>query len=186
MPNKKEEARWQAVLACDKSWDEIFWYGVKTVGVYCRPSCKSRPPLRKNIRFFATITQAEAAGFRPCKRCRPDLPHYNPAQVLARRAKVMIEEHLSTGMKLSEQMTSLGASANHMAAIFKKEYGLSPRAYRDELRVTRAKALLAAGQPVAEVAQDCGFESLSAFYRFFRRHQGTTPRAYSQSPWQKG
>jgi len=88
-----DDKMWKAVVDCDKSYDGQFFYAVKTVGVYCRPSCKSRTPLRKNTNYFETQEDAEKAGFRPCKRCRPDLLDYAPMLELAQQTKNLIDDY---------------------------------------------------------------------------------------------
>ena len=98
---------WQALLDCDPSYDGQFFYAVKTVGAYCRPSCKSRAPLRKNVLYFQTAAEAEQAGLRPCKRCRPDLEKYNPAARLAGQAKKLIDGHFDKRARLQADSSIL-------------------------------------------------------------------------------
>jgi AraC family transcriptional regulator, regulatory protein of adaptative response / methylphosphotriester-DNA alkyltransferase methyltransferase len=73
-----ENEKWEAVIKCDKTYDGQFFYGVKTTGIFCKPSCSSKTPLRKNCEFFDEIDKAYTSGLRPCKRCRPDLSDYKP------------------------------------------------------------------------------------------------------------
>lgn len=80
-----DRQRWQAVLDNDRRYDGTFFYGVASTGIFCRPSCPSRPPRRDRVRFFPTADAALAAGFRPCKRCRPDLTDFPRAKTLLRR-----------------------------------------------------------------------------------------------------
>ena len=174
-----EDTMWQATIDCDKKYDSEFFYAVKTVGVYCRPSCKSRAPLRKNICFFETKQDAENSGFRPCKRCHPDLLEYDPALKLAKHTKELIDKYFYERKQLTLEMKQLGVSANHLTAIFRQQYGLSPIGYLNKMRSEHAKILLAqTNTPIIDVAFDIGFESLSAFYVFFKKHTGTTPRDY--------
>ena len=174
-----EHIMWQAVVECDKAYDNKFFYAVKTVGVYCRPSCRSRTPLRKNVCFFGKNEEAERAGFRPCKRCRPDLLSYEPAQRLAEQIKELIDRFFREKKQLSDEMRQLNISANYLSGIFKKQYGLPPTAYINKKRAAEAKKLLAETNiPIIDIAGDIGFESLSAFYTFFRKHTGLTPRGY--------
>ena len=170
---------WQAVIQCDKAYDGVFWYGVKTVGVYCRPSCKSRTPLRKNVWFFEKTADAAAAGFRPCKRCRPDLPDYDPSQELAQQAKALMDKHYGDRENLAVKRRQMGASPNHLAEVFQKQYGLSPAVYLRRRRLDSAKRLLKkTNRPIVEIGEEIGFASLSAFYAFFKRHTGKAPGAY--------
>ena len=174
-----ENIMWRAVVDCDARYDGEIFYAVKTVGVYCRPSCKSRTPLRKNVLFFASGESAESAGFRPCKRCRPDLPDYAPLMELARRTKDLIDGYFREKEQLAAEMKRLGVSANHLSIIFKRQYGLSPTGYINCKRLEYAKTLLAeTGEPIVCVADDIGFDSLSSFYAFFKKHAGVTPKNF--------
>ncbi|EGO62486.1 bifunctional transcriptional activator/DNA repair enzyme AdaA [Acetonema longum] len=174
-----EDELWQAVINCDERLDGEFFYGVKTVGVYCRPSCKSRTPLRKNVHYFKTRPEAEKAGFRPCKRCRPDLFDYDPMLKIASQTKALIDDYYRERERLKEEMKHLGVSANHLSVIFKRHYGVPPKDYLNQKRIESAKKLLAeTALPIIEIAEDIGFDSLSAFYGFFRRQTGTTPNSY--------
>ena len=174
-----ENTMWQAVVECDKGYDNKFFYAVKTVGVYCRPSCKSRAPLRKNVSFFEKNEEAEKAGFRPCKRCRPDLLNYEPLVKLAGQIKELIDRFFCEKDQLAGEMRQLGVSLNYLATVFKQHYGLAPMVYINEKRAEHAKKLLAeTGVPIIDIAGDVGFESLSAFYAFFKKHTGFTPKDY--------
>jgi AraC family transcriptional regulator of adaptative response / methylphosphotriester-DNA alkyltransferase methyltransferase len=174
-----EEHRWQQVITCDASADGEFYYAVKTVGVYCRPSCKSRTPLRKNVLFFRSAKEAEQAGFRPCKRCRPDLLDYAPALEIAKKAKSLIDGYWDNRRRIDSEMRELGVSASQLSRIFRSEYGMTPVEYLAQVRVGYAKEMLASeGNAIIDIAYEVGFESLSAFYRFFKKHTGTTPRDY--------
>jgi AraC family transcriptional regulator of adaptative response / methylphosphotriester-DNA alkyltransferase methyltransferase len=173
-----EEQKWRAVVECDSAADGLFFYGVKTVGVFCRPSCKSRTPLRKNAVFFSDTAAAQAAGFRACKRCRPDLFDYAPALEVAERAKGLIDSLFDRRRELAEQMRQIGMSQAQLARVFKAEFGVTPVEYANRVRFVRTKELLGAGLPVTEVAWQVGFDSLSAFYRFFTKHVGISPKAF--------
>ena len=174
-----EDIMWQAVVACDKKYDGDFFYAVKTVGVYCRPSCKSRTPLRQNILFFVSAAAAEQAGFRPCKRCRPDLLAYAPLKELAAQAKDLIDGYFREKERLAAEMKRLGVSANYLTAVFKQSYGLSAAEYLAQKRLEYAKELLVGtNEPILNVAGEVGFDSLSSFYAFFKGHTGITPKNY--------
>ena len=177
-----DDAMWNAVVGCDKRWDGRFFYAVTTVGVYCRPSCKSRTPLRKNVRYFASGEAAQTAGFRPCKRCRPDLPDHSPEQECARRIKELLEKHFLERQDLAAAMRRSGVTPNRSAAVFKRQYGMTPLEYLNRLRAERAKRLLAeTDMPIVDLAADVGFAGLSAFYHFFKKQTGTTPKEYRAS-----
>jgi len=173
------EHMWQAVVGCDGAYDGAFVYAVRTVGVYCRPSCKSRTPLRKNVLYFRGKEEAEAAGFRPCKRCRPDWPDYEPAQFLAEQMKRLVDVHFGNRQALSAALAQLGVSANRASAVFKQQYGLPPMAYLMQVRAAYAKERLAeTSDAILQIAGALGYDSLSAFYAFFRKQAGVAPNAY--------
>ena len=170
---------WRAVVECDRSRDGQFFYGVQTVGVYCLPSCRSKTPLRENILYFATEEDARKSGFRPCKRCRPDLPGYDPAGELADQVKGLIDGHYHEPEQLAAKMKQTGVTAGHIAFIFKQQYGLPPTRYLNGQRADQAKKLLAeTAMPIIDIAGAIGFSSLPAFYRLFKKQTGMTPKAY--------
>lgn len=162
---------WRASSESDAAFDGAFFYAVRSTGVFCRPSCKSRVPMRENVLFFQTADAARAAGFRPCKRCRPDLPTYQPIREIAEEAKAALDA--------GRGLDALGVSPRRLSGIFKHAYGATISAYAGELRLKEAKRLLAeTDMPIVDVADAVGFGALSAFYRFFKRGAGQTPAAY--------
>jgi AraC family transcriptional regulator of adaptative response / methylphosphotriester-DNA alkyltransferase methyltransferase len=174
-----DDTMWKATVDCDCGYDGVFFYAVKTVGVYCRPSCKSRTPLRKNVRFFKTGKDAQYAGFRPCKRCRPDVADYAPVLEIARQAKKLIDRYYARRGRLRGELKKLGVTPNHLSVIFREHYGMPPVQYLNRLRADRAKQILAETvMPIIDIAGTIEFESLSAFYSFFKKHAGTTPLKY--------
>lgn len=171
-----EQEKWNAVANNDVAMDGLLYYAVKSTGVFCRPSCRSRRPSRENVLFFDTAEEALAAGFRPCKRCRPELAAYQPLSEIAREAKRLIESHPFEKERLAEELGSLGVSGKRLAQLYKQEYGMTPNAYADKLRMEAAKERLQkTGESVTDIAYTLEFESLSAFFAFFRRHTGCTP-----------
>ncbi len=170
---------WKAVVDCNKDYDGKFYYSVKTVGGYCRPSCKSRTPLRKNVVYFETQEDAEKAGFRPCKRCRPDLLDYAPMRELAQQTKVLIDDYYNERDRLAAEMKKLGISPNHLAVIFKQQYGVAPSQYLNKTRADYAKKMLAETDiSITDIAGEIGFDTLPSFYRFFKTQTGITPKEY--------
>ncbi|MFT4300702.1 MAG: Ada metal-binding domain-containing protein [Desulfovibrio sp.] len=179
MINLSEETMWQAIVACDSAYDGLFFYGVKTVGVYCRPSCKSRTPLRKNTLFFTTENDAKDAGFRPCKRCRPELAMHDPAAKLAEQARQLFENHYDNRALLAAEVQQLGVTQSHLAVVFRQYYGMAPAQYLGCKREQQAKKMLAeTDMSIIDIAADIGFSSLPAFYSFFKRQTGTTPKKF--------
>lgn len=173
------EEKWTAVSENDASYDGIFFYAVKTTGIYCRPSCKSKQPKRENICFFDSSEEARAAGFRPCKRCRSDLLDYRPMKDIAARTKRLLEEAFSERTNLDRELKGMGVSRRRMSDIFKDEYGLTLSEYVNQLRAEAAKRMLAeTDDAIIDIAYSVGFGGLSSFYRFFKSAAGTSPAAY--------
>lgn len=174
-----EEEKWNAIVNCDNSYDGSFYYAVKTTGIFCRPSCKSRTPAQQNVGFFDKREEAIASGFRPCKRCRPDLIDFRPVEDIAQQTKELVERCFTQGDWLIEEIRNLGVTSNHLTVIFRKQYGVTPLEYRNQLQAQLACKLLAeTDDPIIHVMEACGFNSLSAFYEFFKKQTGTTPKEY--------
>ncbi len=174
-----DDVRWAAMAACDKTYDGRFVGAVKTTGICCRPSCTARKPLRKNVLFFDTLADALKAGFRPCKRCRPDLLVYEPERELVERAKEAYDLNFDDPERLGDVIKGLSVSPNHLMRLFKQYEGVTRSQYLGRLRITKARELLDAGAAdILQVALDCGFESVSNFYKSFKEQTGTTPARY--------
>ena len=148
-----DRQRWQAVLDNDRRYDGAFFYGVASTGIFCRPSCPSRPPRRDRVRFFPTADAALAAGFRPCKRCRPDLTDFSPGQDVAAEAMALLHRHFRDQADLSAALNGLGLSRRRLADLFQAAYGTTLHGCLGMLRVTEACRLLReTDQPVAQIA----------------------------------
>ncbi|MFH1512748.1 MAG: methylated-DNA--[protein]-cysteine S-methyltransferase [Bacillota bacterium] len=166
----------------DAAFDGAFVYAVRSTGIYCRPSCKSRRPKAENMLFFDTPAQAEAAGYRPCKRCRPDLRAYQPARELAQEMKRVIEAGFLKKAAMFDALRQLGVTKKRSIEIFKAQYGVTPGAYADSLRMAEARRMLKeTDAPILDIACALGFESLSAFYALFGKTMETTPAAYRKA-----
>ena len=172
-----QEQCWAAVVAHDASADGRFFYGVMTTGVYCRPGCASRQPLRKNVQFFETIAAARAAGLRACKRCRPDDNSSAERHVAAvGRACALIRSRDSLP-SLAELAEAAGISRFHFHRVFKQITGATPREWAKTHRLDRFAASLDAGEPVAEAVYAAGFGSSSRAYEAASAGLGMTPGA---------
>ncbi len=165
-----------AVERRDAAFDNRFVYGVVTTGVYCLPSCASRAARPENRRYFATPAAAVAAGFRACRRCRPDAPGAE-FEVLARVAR-SIEERVDERLTLAELGREAGLSPARLQKKFKAAFGLSPKAYQDGLRRGRFRGALRAGADVTGAIFDAGYGSTSRVYESAARHLGMSPGAY--------
>ena len=172
---RSDADRWAAVQRRDAKADGKFFYSVRTTGVYCRPSCPSRPARRENVAFHASCEAAERAGFRPCKRCRP-----NEAALTVRRAAA-IEKACRT-IASAEEMPGLDALAGsagmsrfHFHRIFKSVTGLTPNAYAAAHRAERVRKELPLSESVTDAIYGAGFNSSGRFYAKSSQVLGMTP-----------
>ena len=162
---------WQQL--CDRDRAGHFFYAVTTTGVFCRPECKSRRPLRENVRFFATIEQAQSAGFRPCKRCKPTSSGRSLDNV-----RKHIESNLDRAVPLAELGRVAGASPFTVQRTFKQEMGVSPLQYQRSLRAGRLRGALKQNGRVTDAIYDAGFGSSSRAYE--GAQLGMTPARFAQ------
>jgi len=178
-----EQQCWHAVATRSRAADGAFVYAVSTTGVYCRPSCASRRPLRENVQFFPLPEAAERAGYRPCLRCRPQQqPAIDPAPEQVRRACRLIDRALDDGESgapsLAELGAALGVSGHQLQRLFKRQLGISPRDYADAQRLGRVKARLRDGEDIAGALYDAGYGSSSRLYERSDAQLGMTPATY--------
>ena len=177
-----QQEKWEAVIHCDDQYDALFFYAVRSTGIFCRPSCKSRSPVQRNVLFFDTREEAAAEGFRPCKRCRPDLLDFRPLEELAERTKNVIDTFFSQRDKLNDEMKNLGVTQNYLIAIFRRKFGVTPLEYKSVLLAERVQEMLSdSDEPIISIALASGFESLSAFYSFFKKQTGIAPNQYRRA-----
>lgn len=160
-----EDARWLAVESRDAGADGEFVFGVITTGVFCRPSCRARHPLRQNVRFYSTAHAALSAGFRPCKRYQPDKAplHQQRAERIRKACELMDAcEEAITLDKLAQEMAM---SPYHFHRLFKSVTGVTPKAWQTARRNQRLRAALAEGDAVTPALYQAGFGSGSSYYR---------------------
>jgi len=167
--------RWQAVVARDRRADGRFYTSVATTGIYCRPSCGARRPKRENVAFYATPQDAERAGFRPCKRCRPDEIDRQAAAVAEACRLIAAAE---TPLSLAELAEAVGMSQFHFHRVFKAATGVTPKAYADAERARRVRAALNTSETVTEAIYDAGFNSNGRFYASAPKRLGMTPTKF--------
>jgi AraC family transcriptional regulator of adaptative response/methylated-DNA-[protein]-cysteine methyltransferase len=170
--------RWAAVVRRDSRADDAFFYAVRTTGVYCRPSCAARSARRENVSFHPTAAAAEAAGFRPCKRCRP-----NEASLAARQAAAVARacrliERAERAPSLDELAGAAGLSRYHFHRVFKAITGLTPKGYADARRRERIRDALPRERSVTDAIYAAGYDSNAPFYRGATEALGMPPRAY--------
>jgi AraC family transcriptional regulator of adaptative response/methylated-DNA-[protein]-cysteine methyltransferase len=179
MENAMDENQlWDAFAARDAASDARFVTGVVTTGIYCKCSCPARKPKRENVRFFPVPEAAEQAGFRACKRCRPDrVQSHDPRVAAVRKACRMIDES-ETIPTLPDLGRAVGISPDHFQRQFTEIVGVSPRAYGEARRVARLKADLKKGEPVSQAMYGAGYGSPSRLYEKAAVELGMTPARY--------
>jgi AraC family transcriptional regulator of adaptative response/methylated-DNA-[protein]-cysteine methyltransferase len=173
-----EDQRWEAVRGRNRAADGAFFYSVQTTGVYCRPSCPARVPRRENVRFHATRAEAERAGFRPCKRCRPNHPTLAERQSAAVAQACRRIEEAEEMPSLEALAAAAGMSRFHFHRIFKAITGLTPKAYADGHRGRRVRDHLARRGSVTEAIYGAGFNSSGRFYAASADLLGMTPTKF--------
>lgn len=174
------EQCYQALLSHDARFDGRFFTAVKTTQIYCRPICRVKPPLAKNCRFFEYAAAAEMAGFRPCKRCRPELaPGNSPMEVssqLARRTAWHIGQDFLAEHSLAELADRLGVTDRQMRRVFREEFGVAPVEFWQTQRLLLAKQLLTDSRmSILDVALASGFQSLRRFNALLKERYRMTP-----------
>ncbi|MFZ5930557.1 MAG: bifunctional DNA-binding transcriptional regulator/O6-methylguanine-DNA methyltransferase Ada [Pseudomonadota bacterium] len=170
-----DEARWRMIAARDRAGDGQFYYSVRTTGVYCRPSCAARLARRENVGFHASCEDAEQAGFRPCKRCKPDQPSVNGQLVKKVVAVCRLIETADEMPDLTAMAEWVGLSRYHFHRVFKSVTGVTPKAYADSHRVNKVHAHLKQSGSVTQAIYDAGFNSNGRFYAKSTQMLGMTP-----------
>lgn len=178
-----ETYQWKAILSCDARWDGLFYYGVVTTSIVCKPSCKSRPPRREHVRIFESIPSAITAGFRPCKRCQPDRPDWECAKALTSAVNRLIATRYGEPLSLRKMAREVRVNPYHLHRTYKQQTGITPiqALQRQRLAVAR-KCLRTNDKPITQIAQETGFSTPSHFSAVFRRHFGQTPTAFRSQP----
>jgi AraC family transcriptional regulator of adaptative response/methylated-DNA-[protein]-cysteine methyltransferase len=174
----ESDPRWAAVKARDASADGAFFYAVRTTGVYCRPSCGARLARPENVAFHSSAAAAERAGFRPCKRCRPDQPpraERQAAQVAELCRLIEASDEVPT---LEQLARHVGLSPFHAHRLFRSVTGLTPKAYAAARRAARVRSDLRTKRTVTEAIYAAGYGSSARFYEQTSRLLGMTPTSY--------
>ncbi|WP_317205419.1 bifunctional DNA-binding transcriptional regulator/O6-methylguanine-DNA methyltransferase Ada [Janthinobacterium sp.] len=173
-----DEQRWAAVQRRDGAADGLFYYSVRSTGVYCRPSCAARRALRRNVAFHASCAAAELAGFRPCLRCRPDLAPLAQRQgAIVARICALIEA-APEEPDLDSLAREAGMSRFHFHRVFKAHTGITPKAYAAARRGARVQAGLARAGSVTDALYAAGYQSSARFYAGAPALLGMTPGAF--------
>ncbi|MCD9025567.1 bifunctional transcriptional activator/DNA repair enzyme AdaA [Cohnella silvisoli] len=179
-PETLTDEKWQAIINNDAAYDGQFFYAVKTTGIFCRPSCKSRPPKKENIDLFRTSNQALSAKFRPCKRCKPTGQRLPDDEWVALVTDYIDRNYMET-LTLETLATISHGSPYHLHRTFKRVKNMTPVEYIQQVRVEKAKAqLLSSNRPISEVGISVGMPSTPYFITLFKKMAGQTPSSYRQ------
>ena len=178
-PSLSQQQCWEAIVRRDPAFDGRFWYGVRTTGIYCRPSCASRQPKRENVEFFALPDAARQMGFRPCRRCHPDEAEIRNQQAeLVQRICRLLDANLAENPDLGFLSHQVHMSESHLQRVFKKLLGISPRQYVEARRSEQFKAGVKRGSSVTDAMYEAGYGSSSRLYEKAAGQIGMTPATY--------
>lgn len=179
------EEKWQAILLNDANYNHQFFYAVKSTGIFCKPSCKSRPPKKENVLIFKHAEEALTAHFRPCKRCKPTgerLPDHEWITQITQ----YIEESYSEKLTLKILADACHGSPYHLHRTFKRLTGVTPIEYIQETRIRNARNYLSqSNKTIGEIALLVGLPNIPYFITLFKKKTGLTPTEYRQQHWNK-
>lgn len=178
LPCSTDAERWAAVLARNPDADGRFWYSVRSTGVVCRPSCASRPARRENVRFHDSLSDALQAGFRPCRRCRPDEPALDDRRAALVAAACQRIDAAPEPPTLADLSRALGVSPHHLHRTFKAITGLTPRAYAAARRAERLRTALPQSPTITAAVYTAGFQAPSRFYESASQTLGMSATRY--------
>ncbi|MGB7200851.1 MAG: bifunctional DNA-binding transcriptional regulator/O6-methylguanine-DNA methyltransferase Ada [Pyrinomonadaceae bacterium] len=176
-----ENIFWRAMRENDVRFDGVFFVGVKTTGIYCRPTCRARLPKRENVEFHISRESAVKGGFRACKRCKPELEMaVNPKVDTVIKACYLIEKGAPDDVSLQMLGSELGASPTYLQKIFKEIVGISPKQYADEIKMQKFKTRVRRGNDVTNAMYEAGFGSSRGLYEKASEKLGMTPATYKK------
>ena len=173
-----DDARWAAFIARDAAFDGEFFIAVETTGIYCRPSCPAKRAKRENVRFFAAAAEAERAGFRPCKRCKPNERSFVQQHSEKVKEACRLIETAEAQPKLDDLAEAVGLSSYHFHRVFKSMLGVTPKAYAAAHRNKRVREELGRSARVTEAIYGAGFNSNGRFYATSSEALGMTPNQF--------
>ncbi|MCF6410316.1 bifunctional transcriptional activator/DNA repair enzyme AdaA [Pseudalkalibacillus salsuginis] len=171
---------YETILSRDTRYDGQYYVGIVTTGIFCRPSCRSRTPKPENVKVFKSIEEAQEAGFRPCKRCRPENPSkHGPDAEIVETVNKMIQHKYPDNLTLAYMAKELNMSLYHLQRVFKRTTGTTPSKKLLQKRMETAEGLLLKEEmPIAEISALIGFRSVSHFSSAFKKTTGYTPVEY--------
>ncbi|WP_144510725.1 bifunctional transcriptional activator/DNA repair enzyme AdaA [Bacillus sp. FJAT-22090] len=175
---KISDEQWVAILQNDKRFDTLFFYAVKSTGIFCRPSCKSRPPKKEHVQIYLEANDAIRAGYRPCKRCKPTGTKL-PYEEWVQQIKVYMDKHLNEPLTLNHLAHICHGSPYHLQRTFKKVLEISPVEYLQQIRIEKAKELLIkTDKSLEEIGSAIGMHNIPYFITLFKKKTGHTPSKY--------
>ncbi|WP_141603911.1 bifunctional transcriptional activator/DNA repair enzyme AdaA [Terrilactibacillus laevilacticus] len=175
-----DNSMWEAVKQNDKRYDHQFYYAVKTTKIVCNPSCTSKTPKRDNVRYYPTLSQAIHDGFRPCKRCRPDLVDHSDYYFVEQVSSIFEKKYMLP-LTLDQVAHQIGYSKYHLLRLYKKVTGKSLMSDLTFFRIQKSiELLLSSSFTITQIAYDVGYQSTSQFNVVFKRKMGCTPSIYRQ------
>lgn len=176
--NLSFEEMWEIIMNCDRKYDGLFFTAVKTTKIYCRPSCRSRKPKKINVEFYDDIGAVEKAGFRACKRCKPEV-EYSPHVEIVKNIITFLVNNYTKNLILKDIADQVGLSSYYLDRLFKQETSETPRSYLEKIRVDKAVYLLKhTDKTNLEICYEVGFQSASNFYKVFRSLKHCSPSEY--------
>ncbi|MCM3651376.1 bifunctional transcriptional activator/DNA repair enzyme AdaA [Metabacillus litoralis] len=172
--------KWQAIINNDASYNNHFFYAVKTTGVFCKPSCKSRVPKKENVRIFQKAEQALDANFRPCKRCKPTNERLPDSEWIALITEY-IDKNFTEKLTLKTLADISHGSPYHLHRTFKKIKGITPVEYIQQIRINEAKKfLMQTNKAIADISICVGMSDTPYFITLFKKKTGHTPAQFRQ------
>jgi AraC family transcriptional regulator of adaptative response / methylphosphotriester-DNA alkyltransferase methyltransferase len=174
------DERWRAITQNDPSYDDVFIYAVTSTGICCRPSCQSRDPKKENVRIFNNADEAVAAGFRPCKRCKPGGIRL-PDEEWVVQIRAYIDANYPSPLSLETLADMCHGSPYHLQRTFKRIVGKTPMEYIQQIRISRAiNELQSTDKSIAEIGLSVGLPNTSYFITLFKNKTGHTPKQYQK------
>lgn len=176
--DKVPDHLWQAIIKNDESYNYRFYYGVKTTRIFCRPACKSRVPKRENVQVFQNVKQALEAKYRPCKRCNPTgdrLPNHEWISHITE----YIDKNYMKKLNLNVLANVSHRSPYHLHRMFKKEMGITPVEYIQQIRIKSAEHfILSSDKSIADISREVGVSNTPYFITLFKKKTGVTPTEF--------
>jgi AraC family transcriptional regulator, regulatory protein of adaptative response / methylated-DNA-[protein]-cysteine methyltransferase len=177
--NLSDKTAYKALLNKDPQYEGLFFAGIKTTGIFCRPTCRARKPKKENVEFFPTAREALTNGYRPCKICRP-LEY--PDETLAEIKTLLREIESDPGLKITDhELTKRGIAPSKVRRWFLKNHGMTFHAYQRMLRINNALRIIKKGDKIIEAAYESGYESLSGFQHTFKKAVSQNPSEIKDS-----